>query len=286
MMWFFVAMLAPISEEMLLSRVVLAIGLGGFLGWSLFCRHELLLGNLGIMGFYPNARMIVTWNSLAGYLIPAEEPRVVVLVSKSGAWVEAIPIKDDMEQREVELALLPHLQRLDPAQWAMTEPASNARRLLFSRYLLLLAGTLPLMLLLGARSLPELVFSDWYLIAAIVLAVAVPFYVLNWSQRFRRLYYSNLGHVSLAQFSFLCQPCFYQSVCWQSGLNGRVYLKRDGQARVPTWEEFCKEFRGQTKITQEVYHTCCRCLVGHLQAKDLYKITLVPLNPLQEDQTD
>lgn len=283
-MWFFIAILAPIREEMLLSRIVLGTGLGGFLGWSLFCKHELLLGKLGITGFYPSGRLIVTWNKLAGYLVLDEKPRVVVLVGKSGAWLEMIPIKDDLEQREVELALLPYLQRLDAAAWPLTELAGNAGHLLVSRYLFLLVGTLPLVLLLAASSLLQYAFPDWCLIAAIVLAIAVPAHVLNWSLWFHWSYYSHKGHVSLARFSSLCQRCFYQSVCWQSGLRQRVYLKQDGQARVPTWEEFCKEFGDQTKITQEVYNTCCRCLVGHLQAKDLYQVTLVPVNPLEQDE--
>lgn len=282
-MWFFVAMLAPISEDMLLTRVVLGIGLGGFLGWSLFCRRELLLGKLGIIGFYPNARMVVTWGNLAGYLLFVDEPRAIVLVSKSGNWVEAIPIANELEQREVELALLPHLPRLDPADWPLPAAPGNVRRALYYRYGLLLLATLPLLLLLIARFSLHVAVNDLYLIIAIVLAISLPSYLFSWSQRLRLLHYSNLGHVSVAQLISLCQRCFYQAVCWQSGLHRRVYWGRDQQARVPSWEEFCKDFRHELKITPEIYHTCCRCLVGHLQAKDLYQITLVPINPEQED---
>lgn len=282
-LWFFVAMLAPISEDMLLTRVVLGIGLGGFLGWSLFCRRELLLGKLGIIGFYPNARMVVSWDNLAGYLLFVEEPRAIVLVSKSGNWVEAIPIANELEQREVELSLLPHLPRLDPSDWPLPEVPGGVRRALYYRYGLLLLATLPLLILLMARFSFHVAVNDLYLIIAIVLAISLPFYVFSWSQRLRLLHYSSFGHVSVAQLVSLCQRCFYQAVCWQSGLHRRIYWSRDQQARVPSWEEFCKDFRHELKITSEIYNTCCRCLVGHLQAKDLYQITLIPINPEQEE---
>lgn len=282
LLWFLVAMSAPISADMLLTRVVLGVGLGGFLGWSLFCRRELLLGNLGIIGFYPNARLVVTWDNLAGYLLFTDKPQTIVLVDKGGNWVEAIPVANELEQREVELALLPYLPRLNPAEWPLPGLPGKVRRALFYRYGLLLLGTVPLLLLLVARFIWHAPLNDLSLIIAIALAIALPFYVLNWSQHFRMLHYSSLGHVSVAQLISLCQRCFYQAVCWQSGLHRRIYWGRDRLARVPSWEEFCKDFRHELKITPEIYHTCCRCLVGHLQAKDLYQIMLIPINPEQE----
>lgn len=283
LLWFLVAMLAPISEDMLFSRVVLGIGLGGFFGWSLFCRRELLFGRLGIIGFYPNVRMVVSWEGLAGYLLLTDEPRAFVLVSKAGNWVEAIPITNELEQREIELALLPYIPRLDPTDWPLQEPPRHVKRSLIAHYALLLVAVAPLLALLVARFRLHGMYNDSYLIGAIVLAIALPFYVFNWSQRYRLLHYSSLGHVSVAQLISLCQRCFYQAVCWQSGLHRRIYWGRDQQVRVPSWEEFCKSFRHQLKITPEIYHTCCRCLVSHLQAKDLYQITLVPLNQQKDD---
>lgn len=281
--WFLVAILAPVDESLLLSRVVLGIGLGGFFAWSLFCRHELLLGRIGIVGFYPNARMVVTWGNLAGYLLFTDTPQTFILVNTAGKWVEAIPYSNEEERREIELALMPYLSRLDPADWPVPRVPQGIGRALRSRYILLLLGTLPLAVLLVERFLRGQVIDDLYLIAAIGLAILVPLYVLNWSHRWRLFYYSSLGHVSVVQLISLCQRCFYQAVCWQSGLHRRVSLGRDRQARVPTWEEFCKDFRQQPKITPEIYRACCQCLVGHLQAKDLYQIVLTPINSEQEE---
>lgn len=283
LLWFFIAMLAPISEDMVLSRVVLGIGLGGFLSWSLFCRREILFADLGIIGFYPNARMVVSWDYLAGYVLLADEPRILALVNKAGHLVEAMPIADDMEQREIELALAPYLSRLEPADCSMQELSKNARRLLVVHYAWLLVATLPLLTLLVLRFVFHVPVIDTHLIAAIVLAVVIPFYVSNWAERFHYIYCSNQGHVSVAQLVSLCHRCFYQAVCWQSGLHQRVYWDRDRQARMPSWEEFCKGFRHKPKITADIYHTCCRCLAGHLQAQDLYHVNLIPLNPKQPD---
>lgn len=283
LLWFLIAMVAPISGDMVLSRLVLGVGLGGFLGWSLFCRRELLFGKLGIIGFYPSARMVVTWDALAGYLLLKNEPRAFVLVNKAGYLVEAIPIADDSEQREVELALLPYLSRLEPADWPMQELPRNARRSLALHYIWLLVGAVPLLSLLVARFVLQVPLNDLYLIVAIAAAVVIPFYVFNCAERYRLIYYSNQGHVSVAQLVSLCHRCFYQAVCWQSGLHQQIYWGQDKQARVPSWEEFCKGFRHQPKITADVYHTCCRCLVGHLQTQDLYHINLIPLKPAQKD---
>ncbi|NLW16580.1 MAG: hypothetical protein GX033_02855 [Firmicutes bacterium] len=280
--WFFVAILTPIPEDLWLSRVVLGIGVGGGLGWALFCRHELLLGKIGIVGFYPHARMVVAWNNLAGYLLFTDSPGAFILVNKSGDWVEAIPFHSEEEQREIELALLPYLSRLDPADWPLTKVPRHITRALQYRYLLLLMATLPLLTLLVGRFLFLITIPDLYLVGAIGLAILVPVYVFNWARRLRLLYYSSQGHVSVAQLFSLCQRCFYQAVCWQSGLHRRVSWGRDGRARVPTWEEFCKDFRHQPKITREIYQTCCRCLIGHLQAKDLYQVVLIPINTKKE----
>ncbi len=283
-LWFLVAMLAPIDNGLLLSRVVLGLGFGGLLAWTLFCRHELLLGRIGVVGFYPNARMVVTWGNLAGYLLSADSPKSFVLVSKTGNWVEAIPFKDEDERREIELALLPHLPRLDPGDWPLPEIPRKLRRVLCSRYILLLLGTMPLVVLLIKRFFFGQVIADLHLVGAIGLAILTPLYVLNWARHWRLVYYSSLGHVSVAQLISLCSRCFYQAVCWQSGLHRRVAWGRDRQARVPTWEEFCKDFAQQPKITPDIYQACCQCLVTHLQAKDLYQIVLTPINPRREDR--
>lgn len=286
LLWFFIIALAPLSDELLLSRVVLGIGLGFCLGWTLFCRHELLFGKLGILGFYPHVRMIVTWDQLAGYLLFTEEPRTIVLLNKAGHWVEAIPLQSEVEQREVELSLMPYLQRLDAEQWSMLEIPRDVKRSLGAGYALLIMAALPLLALLGTQFFGSYVAPTWHLIIAILLAVALPFYVLTWSRRFRLFYAGKQGHVSVAQLTTICQRCFYQTVCWQSGLHRRVHLGRDQQARVPSWEEFSKGFSQQPKITKEIYHVCCRCLVGHMRAKDLHQIVLTPLTPQQPEESE
>lgn len=279
LLWFFVGMMAPLNEDLALSRIVLGLGVGGFLGWYLFCRREVLFGKPGAIGFYPNPRLVVAWKALGGYALSERAPRALILVDRVGNPVEAIPIVNDLEQREMELALLPYLPRLDMAEVKQQALPKNVRRALQMRYVLLLAGSLPLVGCLIFRFVLHQEVPNIVLAVATTAAVLVPFAVFNWSQQFRLLYYSSHGHVKLAQLVSLCTRCYYQSVCWQSGLHRRIRWQQGRVAIAPSWEEFSKGFRHKPKITAEIYNTCCRCLVSHLQAQDLYHVNLVPLYP-------
>lgn len=282
LLWFLLAMSSPIQDNTALARLILGLGIGGVLAWSLCCRRELLFGHQGIIGFYPNPRLIVTWNNLAGYYL-ITKPRAIILVAKSGQHVEAIPIASDLEQRDVELALMPHLKRLDPQEWPQQPLPDNIQRQLTRRDLVLGLATLPLLASLILSIALRIQLPDWQLALAIGAAVAVPSYMIKWSEKFRMRYYSLHGHVSVAQLVSLCQRCFYQAVCWQSGLHRKVqWDKSKNKARVPTWAEFSQDFPNRLKISEEVYHTCCQCLVGHMRAQDLYHIKLIPLRDLQQ----
>lgn len=286
--WFFVAMMAPVENDYLLVRLLLGVGVGGFVGWTLFCRREILLGSVGIVGLYPNPRLVVPYGRLAGYFL-MEEPQAVVLVAKSGEPLEALPVRDDVERRDLELALLPHIPRLHDDDIVQRPLAATARRSLLKGHVLLLASFLPLLSFLLSRLLWQRSVPSVYLAISIVAAIVVPLGVFDWSQRFRMLYYSSKGHVYVAQLIALCHRCYYQSVCWQSGLQRRIRWQRGVGAIVPTWEEFSQGFRHELKITPEIYESCCQCLVDHMQEQDLYRINLIPLYPSQpagNDDTD
>lgn len=275
--WILVAVSFPIEPSMFLSRVALGLGLGGFLSWSLLKRRELLFGPMGIVGFYPNPRFVVDWRGLAGYLILPGKAPAIILVAKSGHWVESIPILSEQEGEQIELALLPYLSRLSQEEWPFPGLLPAERFFLAIHYFLLFMASSPLLTLLVLRKRTGIIAGDLFLVAAIGAAMLMPLYVFYEALKSHWRYYSSRGHVSMAHLSSLCQRCYYQGICWQSGL----HEKARRQAALPSWEEFRQEFKNQPQISQEVYEACCRCLVSHLQAQDFYRVNLIPLRPLK-----
>jgi hypothetical protein len=268
------SMTAPVPDDLLIFRALVGMAVGVGIAWWLLRRREILISDLGIVGLYPNPRLIVTWEGLSGYLV-SDRWLTVVLLDLQGEPVEALPFSDDQDLQDLELALRPHLRRQTNTIDGGHHLPVRTRWFLRLGFALLVLGALPLLTCVwiwrqgGA--------ADGIFLLSIFISLAMPLALLNWSVRFRLDYFSSRGHVQVVHLTSLCQRCHYQSVCWQAGLHRQMRWRPGRGAVVPTYEEFSRRYRQKPALTADIYQACCRCLLAHLQEQDIYQVTLSPL---------
>lgn len=269
---FVISLLAEVPEEVLLLRLAMGVGVGAYAGWRILRKQEIIFTPYGIIGLYPNPLLVVAWDGISGYAVqPGTQS--IVLVSSQGEPVEAWPVRDELERRNMELAMMPFVKRID---WDGLQPAKlpgKSKQGIILAALALALGTLPLVMQAVLRAVsassPELLLT-----ITITLGVLVPVAILDWAIRFRLVYYSGKGHVKLAELTMLCQGCYYRPVCWESGLQQRVRWQPGRGAAVPSWQEFRAHYHHAPELDEQVYNTCCQCLIAHLSEQDIYRVTL------------
>ena len=276
---FLVSMMAPVPEELLPLRILVGLVVGMALAWWLLRRQEVLISRFGVVGLYPDPRLIVSWAGLSGYLVD-DQWSAVLLLDRQGEPVEALPYAGLGELQDLELALRPHLRRHSEDLTQGRLP-SRTRLLLRLGFLSLLLAVAPIggCWLLWVHGQTA---ADYSLLMAILVALFIPLTLLNWSLRFRQVYYGGKGHVQVVHLTSLCQRCHYQAVCWHAGLHRQIRWQPGVGAVVPAYEEFCKHYRQEPTLTAEVYRACCQCLLAHLQEQDIYQVDLRPLGEEQK----
>jgi hypothetical protein len=280
-----VSLAAPATELGLLLRMLCGFLVGGTVGFTLLRRQEVIIGDLGIIGLYPNPRLVVSWRGLAGYAVD-DARQALLLVNQAGEAVEAMPLPSEARRIELELALMQYLPKLDIADVSPHRLPTAVRHRLLLAVALLALGAFPLLSALYGLVSDYPISSEWWLLAA-VAGVLAPYIVMDSSYRQRLVHYSQLGHVYFAELRTHCLRCYYQALCWQSGLQKQIRWRRGGAALLPTWEEFSRQQQHPIKVTREEYQICCQCLITHLQEKDIYQISLRPLaGQVEQDSTD
>jgi hypothetical protein len=269
-------MLAPVSAELLPLRILLGLLVGAALAWWLLRRQEVLISRFGVLGLYPNPRLIVAWSGLAGYRVD-EIWSTVLLFDLHELAVEALPFSGAMELQELELALRPYLTRLKDRDRQPSRLPMRTQVMLGLGLASLFLALTPLvsywLLLAGGQTT-----TDDGLLMSIVLSLFLPLAVLNWSLRFRLAYYGSKGHVQVVHVRSLCQRCHYQAVCWHANLHRKIRWQPGYGAVLPTYEEFSRQYRQKRELlSPEVYQACCQCLLAHLQEQDIYQVELRPL---------
>lgn len=272
---FLISMQVPVRDDLLPARIVVGLAAGLIPSWWLLRRHEILVSPFGIVGLYPNPRLIVSWSGLSGYAVD-ESRGAVLLLNQHGQAVEALPYSGLSELQELELALRPYLSRVN----GLNEPAGSlpvsVRRSLNLGFVALLFSVLPLARFWLQGSQGQSI-NGQSLVLAIMLALSLPLFILNWSLRFRLVYYGSLGHVQVVHLTSLCQRCHYQAACWHSGLHRQIRWQPGIGAVFPPYAEFRTGYRQQPELDENVYPVCCQCLLAHLQEQDIYQVDLRPL---------
>lgn len=271
---FLVSMLAPVPDDLLPVRILVGLVVGIAVAWWLLRWQEVLISHFGVVGLYPNPRLIVSWSGLSGYLVD-DQWSTVLLLDRKGEPVEALPYGGQSELQDLELALRPHLHRQSDQDLAPGSLPSRTKLLLRLGFLLLLVAVMPI----GGcwwLSMRGQTAADNGLLMAIWASLFIPLSLLNWSLRFRQTYYGSKGHLQVVHLTSLCQRCHYQTLCWQAGLHRQIRWQPGVGAVVPPFEEFRKHYRQQPTLTAEVYQTCSQCLRAHLQEQDIYQVDLRP----------
>lgn len=272
---FLVSMQVPVADELLPARIVVGLAAGLVPSWWLLRRHEILVSPFGVVGLYPNPRLIVSWSGLSGYSVD-ENREAVLLLNQRGKAVEALPYSGLQELQELELALRPYLSRLNSLEDDACSLPAHVRRSLHFGFFTLLISVLPIGKCWLSGTKGQMI-DDQFLMLAILVALTLPLFVLNWSLRFRLVYYGSLGHVQVVHLKSLCQRCHYQVVCWKSGLHRQIRWQEGRDAVFPPFEQFRAGYRQGLNLSSEVYPVCCQCLLAHLQEQDVYQVDLRPL---------